>query len=759
SISPTQARQWSFKSLLTACHALSTWFLDAAPAAISSRASSRESMDQLLVTSSSNRRRKIDIESVFDSPQEPSRTSISPSERVVEGNLHVRRLRDVISGYGIWKGDLDAGSLPVIVTLTLDARESCHEKYASKTVGTWANGGADELENDGIALEYELEHKVTNEIVSTTRQTKHGRHFEQTRFGKQPWTKLVFHYRFQAASSELVTGLTHAFEPLIDPQSFMRGSMATKKALNQKSRKVRDGSRTVAETASRESSAGIFVSPNPPGPPLAKRKLFGTPLQTGFEEYNREPYSIEAGIRSKYEDSFRTMSEQGSSVAKAAGEDVAEVFGGAPGNALEDQAPAATMTTMPPPFVSGGGGIGSEGHEDTFSRASSVIVNEHDITSVPAEAEARVRQEEGLHSNPDAKRENGTHNNLRVTNNSSTEGEYAAQQSETTTGTITEERAQNEPGKMSEIRTWFPSPSKSPEVMSITVKGRTITADEVGWHIKTSGSTLLELASALMMREEFEHNRHLARQFVKLVQNVGYRKATEPNTYHLKPRTTSPQPAAPPSQEQQASPEGIAQENNSSASSQGGGSSATAGDLAEQVKMQEAQAQASTSAAPAPRSGTCDVTNTAVNTATPQPATGKRPASAMTLAGDDDDDNNNNNSRESTPLGKRQRRGEQAARKAAAMKQRDELRAKKAAAEAARDLKAKEKERELALKAERAAAEAERDRLAEEEIARLLAEGEGLAEEVEEVEKEGLALSLEVEELVEERVEDEELTE
>ncbi|KAF2769291.1 hypothetical protein EJ03DRAFT_351439 [Teratosphaeria nubilosa] len=498
--------------------------------------------------------------------QEAGRTSVFASDRVVEGDLHVRTLREDISGYGIWKGDLGVGSLAVIVSLSQDPREGYHEKYASKTVGAWATGCADELEDGGIAPEFELEHKVTNEDVSKTRQTKHRRHFEQTRFGKHPWVKLVFHYRSKEAIAragcKTDVGEAHALEPLVDPQSFVRGSMETKKALKQKSGTVRDHSRPAATTASRESSAGIFLSPEPPGPPAAliKKKLFGRPLLKGPED-NSEPHYIEAEIRSKYEDSFRNMSEQGSGAAKAADEDIEEVFpeaGRSPltsGHLLEHQAPAATMTTTPP-FASGGGGIGSDEHEDAFSRASSVIVNEHDSTSVPAKAEARVKQEEGLQGNPDANRENDTHDNLCVTSNS-TGGEHAVQQSKTTTDAITEERAQNGSSKMSEIKTLFPDPVPSPETVSINVKGRSITAEDVGRHIHTTGSTLLDLASALGIREEFDHNRDLNRQFVKLVQTVGYRKATDPNTYYLKPRTTSPQPAAPPSQEQQPSPEGI----------------------------------------------------------------------------------------------------------------------------------------------------------------------------------------------------------
>lgn len=138
------------------------------------------------------KKRKLDIKTVFDTPAEEGRTSIFSPDKVVEGNLYVKALRDAYEeAPSNGKAEkLGVGSLAIICSFNQDTHKKYTEKYPSITCGDWASRSQDDVADGGIAPSYEAGFKITNEDVSKTKQQKHKRHNEQTRFGPEPWAKV-----------------------------------------------------------------------------------------------------------------------------------------------------------------------------------------------------------------------------------------------------------------------------------------------------------------------------------------------------------------------------------------------------------------------------------------------------------------------------------------------------------------------------------------------------------------------------------------
>ncbi|KAK1067343.1 hypothetical protein LTR74_006547 [Friedmanniomyces endolithicus] len=202
--------------------------------------------------------RKVDFRSVFDAPKMKGHTSVFPPDRVVEGNLHVKKLgeRSKTAAAFPSPNDFGIGSLVILVSLNQRTDDNHTSKYKSLTCGDPDIGRKDD-DNGGIPPSYELMVRVLEGEVSKARQAKHKRHSEQTRFGPKPWAKLIFYYRSKASLQQFGcaerNGVSRGLEPS-NPGTFVRSSI--------------EGARPKPRNGSPETSSGehnrIFNTP-PPG--------------------------------------------------------------------------------------------------------------------------------------------------------------------------------------------------------------------------------------------------------------------------------------------------------------------------------------------------------------------------------------------------------------------------------------------------------------------------------------------------------------
>ncbi|KAK5141623.1 hypothetical protein LTR32_005857 [Rachicladosporium monterosium] len=185
-------------------------------------------------------------------------TSVFPPNRVVEGNLHVKKLgeRSKTAAAFPSPNEFGIGSLVILVSLNQRTDDNHTSKYKSLTCGDPDIGRKDD-DNGGIPPSYELMVRVLEGEVSKARQAKHKRHSEQTRFGPKPWVKLIFYYRSKASLQQFGcverNGTSQGLEPS-NPATFVRSSIEGARP------KTRNES---PETASVEHNR-IFNTP-PPG--------------------------------------------------------------------------------------------------------------------------------------------------------------------------------------------------------------------------------------------------------------------------------------------------------------------------------------------------------------------------------------------------------------------------------------------------------------------------------------------------------------
>ncbi|KAK0838188.1 hypothetical protein LTR03_012226 [Friedmanniomyces endolithicus] len=202
--------------------------------------------------------RRLDFRSVFDAPKMKGHTSVFPPDRVVEGNLHVKKLgeRSKTAAAFPSPNEFGIGSLVILVSLNQRTDDNHTSKYKSLTCGDPDIGRKDD-DNGGIPPSYELMVRVLEGEVSKARQAKHKRHSEQTRFGPKPWAKLIFYYRSKASLQQFGcverNGVSQGLEPS-NPATFVRSSIEGARP------KTRNAS---PETASVEHNR-IFNTP-PPG--------------------------------------------------------------------------------------------------------------------------------------------------------------------------------------------------------------------------------------------------------------------------------------------------------------------------------------------------------------------------------------------------------------------------------------------------------------------------------------------------------------
>ncbi|KAK0929583.1 hypothetical protein LTR29_017041 [Friedmanniomyces endolithicus] len=202
--------------------------------------------------------RRLDFRSVFDAPKMKGHTSVFPPNRVVEGNLHVKKLgeRSKTAAAFPSPNEFGIGSLVILVSLNQRTDDNHTSKYKSLTCGDPDIGRKDD-DNGGIPPSYELMVRVLEGEVSKARQAKHKRHSEQTRFGPKPWVKLIFYYRSKASLQQFGcverNGTSQGLEPS-NPATFVRSSIEGARP------KTRNES---PETASVEHNR-IFNTP-PPG--------------------------------------------------------------------------------------------------------------------------------------------------------------------------------------------------------------------------------------------------------------------------------------------------------------------------------------------------------------------------------------------------------------------------------------------------------------------------------------------------------------
>ncbi|KAK5164151.1 uncharacterized protein LTR77_010242 [Saxophila tyrrhenica] len=127
---------------------------------------------------------------------------VAQDATVVEGDIVVKPL--IKGGHQLhnmlqsMKSDgykVGVGSLTVVVSLNQKVEENFVMKYDDMTCGSWFERTGDIISNGGIEPDYELAVRTTNGNVALDKQAKHRRHFQQTRFGKEPWATFIFYYR------------------------------------------------------------------------------------------------------------------------------------------------------------------------------------------------------------------------------------------------------------------------------------------------------------------------------------------------------------------------------------------------------------------------------------------------------------------------------------------------------------------------------------------------------------------------------------
>ncbi|KAK3715711.1 hypothetical protein LTR37_006936 [Vermiconidia calcicola] len=242
-------------------------------------------------------KRKLHIDKAFDMPQPPDHKSIFPSEKVVEGPLNVRALPanegddgDEAKGNvgGLGSGKLGLGSLAVIIDVNQKADEMHRHGYASMIGGSWRERDDQQGHDGGIKPTHELIVKVTEDEVHKNRQSKHKRHFDQTRFGKKTWAKFIFYYRSQMAIEKAgCQPRPDKIQELEDDagDTFIRSTEVVQNGGNRKPKKV-----AVKKEENEEMGDNIQVSPSrlnrtdgfsalpPPQTQQKKKKLFGQAL-------------------------------------------------------------------------------------------------------------------------------------------------------------------------------------------------------------------------------------------------------------------------------------------------------------------------------------------------------------------------------------------------------------------------------------------------------------------------------------------------
>ena len=217
------------------------------------------------------KKRKLAIKSVFDSPIEEGRMSIYAPDKIVEGNLHVKALRDGYEGSPL---DVDArkhgvGSLVAVCSMNQRTNDNYENPYKSSTCGDWSSRSQDGVTDGGITPTHELEVKVMDADVSKTKQQKHKRHLIQTGFGLKPWARFIFDYRSQNAIEEAGCERRGAEAQALEPgdaETFIKGTTEpVKKAAGGKKGKktevTEDDEITVASSVGRTNS--IFTTPPP----------------------------------------------------------------------------------------------------------------------------------------------------------------------------------------------------------------------------------------------------------------------------------------------------------------------------------------------------------------------------------------------------------------------------------------------------------------------------------------------------------------
>lgn len=139
------------------------------------------------------RRFKLNMEDVLDTPTPSGFTGAYPPKEVVAGELRVKALQDGPTDmYGM---QLGVGSLAIVVSLNQYTNENYNNRYPDITCGRWRERIGEDMCDAGVAPTHELAVHVTDNDVHHNRMSKHRRHWEQARFGKKPWAKFVFYYR------------------------------------------------------------------------------------------------------------------------------------------------------------------------------------------------------------------------------------------------------------------------------------------------------------------------------------------------------------------------------------------------------------------------------------------------------------------------------------------------------------------------------------------------------------------------------------
>lgn len=168
--------------------------------------------------------RRLEVKTALNHSEEPRRTSISAPEKIVEGALHVMDLDSQAVTSDGPSTEFGAGCLAVIVSFNQETRDNYSIRRPSMCLGTWQQRNRVETADGGVTPTHKLELRSIPTEVSSTRASRHSRYFKQTRFGTQPWARMVFHYRsisaIHTAGASIAPSVSHALRPHADPSKF-----------------------------------------------------------------------------------------------------------------------------------------------------------------------------------------------------------------------------------------------------------------------------------------------------------------------------------------------------------------------------------------------------------------------------------------------------------------------------------------------------------------------------------------------------------
>lgn len=131
----------------------------------------------------------------FDCPTPEGWTSIESPKDCFEVNLIVTEQEDIAGDEG--GGDRPGvGSVVFVASFNTNTRDWYHDPEQSIEMGTWRARKGEPVRLGDIDPEYGIELRLLeDDKINGKRASTHRKHWQATRFGKEPWVKCCFYYR------------------------------------------------------------------------------------------------------------------------------------------------------------------------------------------------------------------------------------------------------------------------------------------------------------------------------------------------------------------------------------------------------------------------------------------------------------------------------------------------------------------------------------------------------------------------------------